>query len=164
LLEDADPPLPEALDDRAMDNWRPLVAIADAAGGDWPERARKAALLLSSLAEGESVGVLLLADIRRFFDTKKVARIASTELSAALGAMEDSPWAEYGRAERPISAKKVARLLREFGIVPQDITLGGKRHANGYRREQFEDAWQRYLEDTPGSKTHESPGSSFSIL
>ena len=108
LLEDADPSLPEALDDRAMDNWRPLVAIADAAGGDWPERARKAALLLSSLAEDEFVGVLLLADIRRVFDTKKVARIPSTELSAALGAMEDSPWAEYGRVERPISSKKVA--------------------------------------------------------
>ena len=164
LLEDADPSLPEALDDRAMDNWRPLVAIADAAGGDWPERARKAALLLSSLAEDESVGVLLLADIRRVFDTKKVARIASTELSAALGAMEDSPWAEYGRVERPISSKKVALLLREFGIVPQDITLDGKRHANGYRREQFEDAWKRYPGGTSTPRTDKSPGSPSSIF
>ena len=66
--------------------------------------------------------------------------------------------------ERPISSKKVALLLREFGIVPQDITLDGKRHANGYRREQFEDAWKRYPGDTSTPKTDELPGSPSSIF
>jgi len=42
-LKAADPPLPEALSDRAQDNWRPLVAIADAVGGEWPRKARAAA-------------------------------------------------------------------------------------------------------------------------
>jgi len=46
-LREADPVLPGGLSDRACDNWRPLLAIADAAGGDWPERARRAALLLN---------------------------------------------------------------------------------------------------------------------
>ena len=32
-----------ALDDRAEEAWEPLLAIADLAGGDWPERARDAA-------------------------------------------------------------------------------------------------------------------------
>jgi putative DNA primase/helicase len=31
------------LNSRAQDNWEPLLAIADAAGGDWPMRARRAA-------------------------------------------------------------------------------------------------------------------------
>ena len=39
-LADAEPELPA--EDRAADVWEPLVAIADAAGGDWPARARKA--------------------------------------------------------------------------------------------------------------------------
>ena len=39
--------VPEGLNDRAADNWEPLLAIADRTGGEWPERARKAALALS---------------------------------------------------------------------------------------------------------------------
>jgi len=35
-VQGAEPVLPGALDDRASDNWRPLLALADAAGGKWP--------------------------------------------------------------------------------------------------------------------------------
>ena len=34
---------PETLHDRAQDLWRPLLAIAEAVGGDWTYRARRAA-------------------------------------------------------------------------------------------------------------------------
>src|SRR5262249_44881102 len=40
--------LPTALDDRAVDGWEPLLAIAEAAGGAWPDRARRAAALLAA--------------------------------------------------------------------------------------------------------------------
>src|SRR5262249_37214054 len=40
------PVLPEAIQDRAADCWEPLIAVADAAGGEWPERARAAAVFL----------------------------------------------------------------------------------------------------------------------
>ncbi len=43
-LGQARPDIPQDLDDRAADVWEPLLAIADLAGGDWPERAREAAL------------------------------------------------------------------------------------------------------------------------
>ena len=43
-----DPELPSKLNDRAADNWRSLVAIADTIGGSWPEAARRAALILSA--------------------------------------------------------------------------------------------------------------------
>ena len=46
-LTDPDPKTPDALNDRAADNWRPLLAIANLAGGDWPTKAREAALTLS---------------------------------------------------------------------------------------------------------------------
>ncbi|MBT7097400.1 DUF3631 domain-containing protein, partial [Candidatus Poribacteria bacterium] len=46
-LRDADPVVPAALGDRCADNWRPLLAIADTAGGVWPARACCAASLLS---------------------------------------------------------------------------------------------------------------------
>jgi putative DNA primase/helicase len=56
-LTDPDPPTPEQLNDRAADNWRPLLAIADLAGGDWPTRAREAACLLSGEAPTDAMGI-----------------------------------------------------------------------------------------------------------
>src|SRR5205823_5635452 len=35
VLRGSDPEMAEAISDRAADNWRSLVAIADLAGGDW---------------------------------------------------------------------------------------------------------------------------------
>ena len=61
-LRGADPRLPTALHDRAADNWRPLVTVADAAGSDWPRLAREAAVALTG-ADGDtddSAGVQLL--------------------------------------------------------------------------------------------------------
>ena len=47
-LREANPGMPESLNDRAQDNWFPLLAIADlCGGGEWPKRAREAALILS---------------------------------------------------------------------------------------------------------------------
>src|SRR6516164_2320428 len=66
-LVDPDPQIPEALNDRAADNWRPLVAIADLAGGVWPELARQAALTLSGERPDDAVGVTLLANCREAF-------------------------------------------------------------------------------------------------
>jgi hypothetical protein len=64
---------------RTADNWRPLFAIADVIGSDWPERARKAAAVLAP-RETQSTGTLLLADIRVAFDDKKTDRLPSEEI------------------------------------------------------------------------------------
>lgn len=63
-LRGADPTVPGELHDRAADNWRPLLAIADLAGGDWPQRAREAAIALTpNAAEDDSKGRRLMRAI-----------------------------------------------------------------------------------------------------
>ncbi len=96
----ARPHLPEQLNDRAQDNWEPLLAIADVAGGNWPQLARASALKLSG-AESDtlSVGVELLTDIQEIFDTKKIERIFSADLIAALCEDDEKPWATYNRGK-----------------------------------------------------------------
>src|SRR5262249_8331051 len=108
-LIDADPPVPDALHDRAADNWRPLLAIADLAGGDWPALARKAACDLSGVEEDGSLGVLLLADVREAFGTDKVMR--SSDLIAKLTADPEGPWAEDSTG-KPLTQPHLARKLR----------------------------------------------------
>ena len=93
-----DPPLPEQLGDRSKDLWRPLVALADASGADWGERARAAALALSSDLE-QDLGVVLLDHIRVVFDRLAVDRIPTKTLVAELLALDiaDGLWQEVVR-------------------------------------------------------------------
>src|SRR5205814_1461573 len=81
LLRGADPDVPANLYNRAADNWRPLLAIADAAGGEWPQRARAIAAATVDADQIKRVG--LLADIREVFEAKDLERIRSADLAAA---------------------------------------------------------------------------------
>jgi hypothetical protein len=113
-LAAADPVAPDALHDRAADNWRPLLAIADRAGADWPEMARDAARALSS-DDGDSdqqeAGIRLLADCKAIFEEKAVEALQPQQLVIALQQIEESPWSER-RHGRPVTARSVARLLK----------------------------------------------------
>jgi len=147
-LQAADPEMPPGLHDRAADNWRPLLAIADSAGGDWPERARSAAVLLSSdHGEDESAATMLLADIKALFQESGSERMWSSELAISLAQREDRPWGEW-KGNRPITPAQVAVLLKPFGIRPEAIRIGSKT-GKGYRLDVFADAFSRYLPRDP---------------
>lgn len=159
-VREARPELPEALNDRQQDISEPLLAIADAAGSDWPQKAREAILSVFTdrFTEDGSTGVRLLRDILTIFDGHGLDRIPSAELVAALGTIETSPWAEYSHG-KPITALKLARLLGRFDIAPRSIRLPDDKTPKGYHRTDFEDAWRRYLrvEPVPGSPAETSP-------
>ncbi|MGC1890623.1 MAG: DUF3631 domain-containing protein, partial [Stellaceae bacterium] len=144
-LRGARPGMPTQLQDRAADAWSPLLAIADLAGGRWPERARKAAGELS--ADGDDQGSIradLLADIRAAFAARSVDRIASEDLVAYLASLDDRLWPEY-RGGKPITKTQVARLLAPLHVSPKTIRLSDGYTAKGYYRRAFDDVFARYL-------------------
>jgi Protein of unknown function (DUF3631) len=130
------------LNDRAADNWRPLLAIADLAGGEWPQLARQACLTLSGEAAEESLGVMLLADCQAAFGDDDAIR--SVDLVTRLSADPERPWAEYNRGGKPITQRQVARLLGAFCIISETVDIPGLKSAKGYRRSRFEEAWATY--------------------
>jgi Protein of unknown function (DUF3631) len=140
-LVDPDPQVPETLNDRAADNWRPLLAIADLAGGEWPQLARQACLTLSGETPEESLGVMLLADCRPAFGDDAVIR--SADLVHKLIADPEGPWAEYNRGD-PITQRQLAKLLGTFGIISVNVRPEVGPQGKGYRRVDFEEAWARY--------------------
>lgn len=146
FLKEADPAIPDRLGDRAADNWRCLIAIADRAGGNWPERARNAAIALSAGddTDSQSIGVKLLADMAAVFETTGTDRIASADLAAELHKMEDKPWPEYGRARKPITAVQIARLLKPYRVTPSKFRDGGDT-SRGYQFDTLKDVFARYL-------------------
>ena len=151
-LRRAEPQAPEGLHDRANDNWEPLIAIAELCGysGDL----RNAALELSGTPDDTAPGVQLLAAVREIFQAND-DKIGSGELAEELCKREEEPWAEWRRG-KPITATGIAGLLKPFGIRPRNVWVG-KSCLKGYRLEDFEDAFSRYI---PSSEPLEALGSS----
>lgn len=145
ILERVRPDIPEELGDRAADVWEPLLAIADMAGGNWPDQAREAASTLSAKGtlEDFSQGVNLLKDIREVFIEKGSDRLSSATLITALLDMEEAPWGDlHGR---PLDARRMARTLKPYGIKPVTIRLPDGSTPKGYLKSDFADSWNRYL-------------------
>lgn len=148
-LREVDPDVPTELHDRAADNWRPLLAIADAVGGRWPSEARKAALLLSGGDDGDedAPAVLLLADLRALFAERGTDRLATDDILAALTRQDDRPWPEWRRG-KPLTARGLARLVGRFDVRPRQLWMGEGK-VRGYELAQFTDAFARYLPSVP---------------
>jgi len=140
-----DPVIPEGLGDRAADNWRPLLAIADVIGGEWAEASRRAALTLSGFVEGDedSYAVTLIRDIYGLFLETGSERINTADILEHLNGLEERPWAEWSRGKN-LNANGLSRLLKPFGITPRKRRLPGSKPFRGYEREDFREACDRY--------------------
>lgn len=144
-IRSARPSLPDALSDRAQDNWEPLLAIAEIAGPKWIAHATAAALKISKSGEKSvSIGNELLADIQYAFDMRRVPKISTADLIGELASDDEKPWATYNRG-KSISPRQLSRLLEPYGIRPKTVRLGAFDTPKGYDREQFIDAFARYL-------------------
>jgi hypothetical protein len=144
-LQAADPAVPDELNDRQADNWRPLLAIADAAGGVWGDRARIAARTLAG-AGGEAdaaAPVQLLADLQDLFATSAADKLATAAIIRHLLMLEERPWTEYAEG-RPLTPRHLAQLLEGFRIKAKQIRQGAATR-KGYLRLDFADAFRRYL-------------------
>ncbi|HEY3862041.1 MAG TPA: DUF3631 domain-containing protein [Verrucomicrobiae bacterium] len=144
-IEACDPALPDGAHNRLADNWRPLFAIAEIAGGAWPLRAAAAFTALTSCddMDAQGVGTTLLEDIRHVLAESTGSRIFSKSLVEALCVMSDRPWPEANRG-KPITESWLARRLHSFGINPRTLRIVDDR-AKGYETADFNEAFERYL-------------------
>lgn len=155
-LADAWPKMPEGVTDRDADVWESLLAVADAAGGGWPERARVAAVALvaDSKESTPSLGIRLLSDLRTVFGNRSA--MATDAILKALHGLDEAPWAEVAKGE-PLNARGLSQRLKPYGVSSKTIRIE-KETPKGYRREDLADAWSRYLPSPP----HESATSATS--
>jgi Protein of unknown function (DUF3631) len=136
--------MPEGFINRVAANWRLLLAIAELAGGTWPERARKAAVALSG--PETSLGVRLLADVQDAFVAKQAEELSTQELVDHLTALEDREWSELGHG-KPITKVWLSRRLGEFGLASDKIGDRDSR-LRGWRLSTFTEVFKRYLSGT----------------
>lgn len=147
-ISKARPATIKGLNDRANDCWEPLLAIAEAAGGDWPSVARQAARVLHDVEDDSpSVGVELLTDIKTILDTKQASKIFSATLLDELMADDEAPWPTWNRG-KPMTARQLSTKLGEFGIKSKDVRIG-TTVKRGFDKADFLEVWNRYLASVP---------------
>ncbi|WP_435612177.1 DUF3631 domain-containing protein [Streptomyces sp. bgisy159] len=155
-VAEAWPAMPEGVTDRPADVWEPLLAVADAAGGHWPDRARAACVELIKAASDEgneaSLGVRLLTDLRDkvFCGADRMPTAVILEMLLAL---DDAPWGDVD--DKPLNARMLSKLLGQYvtpankPIKPRGIrTPSG--FPKGYYAEDLTDAWTRYCPPPSG--------------
>jgi len=153
-LRRAKPIVPDNLNDRARDNWTPLLAIAEACGSEWTEAALRVALKLSAVDDDQTFSIMLLEDLRDMFELNDRDNLASAGIAASLGAMEDRPWPEFKNG-KPITTRQMARLLADFKVYPKQVRVGSRR-ANGYAFSQLERTFERYVPLPPAGRSDNS--------
>jgi putative DNA primase/helicase len=147
-LVDSNANIPKSLNDRAADNWQPLLTIAALAGIDWLTKAKQAALHYSAdKQESLSAGAELLQDIKNIFNEKCLIKISTSDLLEALCEDTELPWATYNRG-KALSPRQLAKKLREFGISSGTIRFSDITK-KGYTLGNFEDAFKRYIPERP---------------
>jgi hypothetical protein len=133
----ARPVMPKGIEDRAADCWEPLLAIADAAGGHWPEIARVAAVALvaASREANPSLGIRLLEDIRIAFQSDY--KLSTEQLIHRLIELPESSWTNL--KGKPLDDRGLAARLRKYEVRPKTIRIGNQT-PRGYERADFEDS------------------------
>jgi hypothetical protein len=151
-FDKAAPALPASIEDRSADCWEPLLAIAEAVGGQWPEATRKAATELTKAVAEESTteGVDLLAHIREVFGEDEKRHTITI-----LARLIDMPESPYGDIRgKPLDDRGLAKRLNPYGIKSKDVWISGITK-KGYHKDQFHDAWSRYLSPPPPPEGNE---------
>jgi putative DNA primase/helicase len=153
LKEMPAPKIPSDLYNRIEDRWFVLFQIADLAGGDWPERCRKAALadFASEEADVDDGGPDgdLLRDVWEVFHAKQKPALFTADIRAELITLGESPWvtANHGQA---INDNYLRVHLRDFLAVDAETLAPrkwreGNTQARGFHQLHFKEAFERYL-------------------
>ncbi|MFI6960766.1 DUF3631 domain-containing protein [Streptomyces sp. NPDC050255] len=148
------PQMPEGVTDRPADVWEPLLSVADAAGGDWPDRARTACMELVNAARADdkgSLGIRLLTDLRDHV-MAGTDRLPTVAILDRLCALDEAPWADM--SGRPLDSRGLAKMLGEYmtldniPVKARNIKTAGTV-LKGYYALDLHDAWERYCPPPP---------------
>ena len=137
----------EFLEDREAELWSPLFSVCAVAAPERLDHLKAIALKISGAKQADEpndMGELLLRDIRDVFEQRQQDRLSTREVLASLTAIEESPWATWSRG-MPLDARRLARLLRPFGVMPHNLRLDDNSVVKGYQLADFQEVWATYL-------------------
>jgi hypothetical protein len=149
-IRETRPHLPEALNDRAADNWNPMLAIANIAGRAWYDRAFEAAKSLSLSEADENLSIVVLSEVRKIFAERGEEFLPTEDLVTKLNENKEAPWADW---KAGITAKRLGSILREYNVASAQHRIGDERK-RGYHLAGLKAVFSRYLSATLSQSVH----------
>ena len=158
-IENSEPTLPGHLINRKADLWEPLFAIAEVAGGSFPQRLAR--IVNEQPPErDESTAASLLRDIRRIHDSGcfNETGIRSEQLAEELARLIDSdnyrPWARFharkgfhDEDDTRIKGRDLNSLLKPYGISTKTYRLHDrKKLERGFQWRELLDTHKRHAQ------------------
>jgi hypothetical protein len=139
-LKQSNPKMPPELYGRYRDNWKPIFAIADLIGDDFPELVREAALSIQFAFEAEEPEhQRLLRGLKTVRDAVPNQKEASPdELVKGAWDLPESEWRDS------LTANKMSRLLKRF-LISTHSGCGPKKNLCRYFWADFEPHFKAYL-------------------
>jgi putative DNA primase/helicase len=141
-VKQARPAIPQVLNDRAGDNWHPLLAIASVAEFNGVDNV---VLALNADQSEESVPLLLLASVRHVFAQEGADSIPTETILEKLNQDKESPWADW---KNGMTSEKLGRILKSFGVKSEQRQKESERH-RGYSLKALQSVFDRYLTPVP---------------
>lgn len=121
-----------------------------------PDTARKASIAIHGIPEEEhDHGLLLLADLRVPFATRQSDKVFTDNILQTLNKVEDRPWPEYSKADKPISSRGLAKLAGRFGVRPKTVRVGIET-GKGYDLDDLTPVFRTYSRHPSNHPSHPS--------
>jgi hypothetical protein len=149
----------EFLEDREAELWSPLFAVCEAIAPSKLDDLKAIALRVSGAKQADEpndMGVLLLRDIRDAFGQSQQDRLPTLALLSLLNQIEESPWATWSRGFA-LDARRLARLLRPFGVVSRNMRLDEGIVVKGYKLADFQESWATYVPEDSAATPLQPP-------
>lgn len=138
-LATAWPTMPDSVSGRTADIWQPLIAVGEAAGPEWAQKARAACVAIAASEGDEAAEIItpsnaLLVAMARVFNTANEWELTTATLLEALAIL---PGATYRWPSPRAGAMEISAILRPTGVRPVKLA---SVNLQGYRREDLKEA------------------------
>lgn len=140
--------VPDLGNDRALDNWVPLIAVASCGGAAWVQKATEAAVALTtSNNRAQDVIEELLQDVCQHFRKTGAAFLTTVAIIEDLCHDKEKRWSTHSRG-RPLSPHDLATLMRQVGCRSRQQRIG-QQNLRGYHLDDLKDLFTRYFPGAP---------------
>jgi hypothetical protein len=160
-VEAREPEMPSHLNDRAADNWTPLVAIAGEVEGVWPGLVTTAMCGINDVLEDDNPAIPVLVALKQLYEqrgkTEAEDYLKNTDIVQSLNEDKEAIWAKWNKGAG-MEVGDLTKTLKPFKVKSHQHAPSAeeKRTRGWFRYGDLKPVFDRYAPEDVG--TSETPG------